>query len=515
MQPPQTRYAVSGDVRIAYQVIGQGPIDLVLVPGFISNLDVYWEDPGYSHLLRRLAAFTRLIQFDKRGTGLSDRVDTHHLPSLETRMDDVRAVMDAAGSGRAVLFGASEGVPMSILFAATYPDRTRALVLYGGYAHFHSWVLGRAALAEFIKSAEQTWGSGASLASFAPGRVDDARFRSWWARFERLSASPTAAVALARMNADIDVRPVLKSIRVPTLALHRSNDPRVKIGGGRYLADHIKGARFIEIPGHDHPVWTGDVDRLVDEIEEFLTGSRPIAEHDRVLATILVARLEAPQRLAVRLGDRRWTEQLDDLRARARHEVARFAGQAAESGAEDICARFDGPARAVRCAVAILSTATTLGLALAAGVHTGEIETRDGAIAGTALHIAQRIAARARAGEVLVSATVRDLVAGSGLQFAACGEEAIEGLDEPLRLLAVETEAAVTAPARAANAAIETLSAREREVLTLVAKGLSNAAIARRLALSEHTVKRHVANILTKLDLPTRAAAAAMIGRVE
>jgi len=226
---PQTRYAKSADVRIAYQVVGNGPIDLVFVPGFISNLEVHWEDPGYSHLLGRLAAFTRLIQFDKRGTGLSDRVDTHDLPTLETRMDDVRAVMDAAGSGRAVLLGASEGAPMSILFAATYPERTRALVLYGGYAHFHTWVMAPEPLANFMRSAESNWGSGASLQHFAPGRIEDARFKAWWARFERLSVSPTAAIALARMNAQIDVRHVLGSIRVRrALRRHGARAPTPK-----------------------------------------------------------------------------------------------------------------------------------------------------------------------------------------------------------------------------------------------------------------------------------------------
>jgi pimeloyl-ACP methyl ester carboxylesterase/DNA-binding CsgD family transcriptional regulator len=512
VQPPPTRYATSGDVRIAYQVVGHGPIDLVLVPGFISNLEVHWEDPGYSHLLRRLAAFTRLIQFDKRGTGLSDRVDTHHLPGLETRMDDVRAVMDAAGSGRAVLLGASEGAPMSILFAATYPERTRALVLYGGYAHFHGWVLGPAALADFIKSADATWGSGASLPSFAPGLVNDERFRSWWARFERLSASPTAAVALARMNAEIDVRPVLKSIRVPTLVIHRTDDARVKIAGGRHLADHIKSARFVELPGRDHPVWTGDVDRVVDEIEEFLTGSRPLPAHDRVLATILVGRLHAPQRGAVRLGDRQWTERLDEFRERARAEAARFGGRAVASGAEETSARFDGPARAVRCALAMRATAEALGLAFAAGVHIGEVEIHEGATGGTAVHVAARIAAIAQAGEVLVSVMVRDLVAGSGLQFAPHAAETIVGFDAPLGLLTAVDEHG-PAPRAAAVPELVALSAREREVLALVAEGLSNAAIAKRLRLSDHTVKRHVANILMKLDLPTRAAAAALAGR--
>src|ERR1700674_2663391 len=283
MKPPETRYARSGDVRIAYQVVGHGPLDVVFVPGFLSNLEVHWEDPGYSLLLRRLATFARLILLDKRGTGLSDRVDNRDLPSLETRMDDVRAVMDAAGSGRAVLLGASEGAPMSILFAATYPERTRALVLYGGYANFHTPVMGPAA--------------------FAPGRVEDAHFKAWWARFERLSVSPSAAVALARMNAQIDVRHALASIRVPTLVIHRTHDARVKLAGGRYLAQKIGGARFIEVPGRDHPIWTGDIDAVVDKIEEFLTGERPAPNHDRVLATLVVARLGGAARSAAFAGD--------------------------------------------------------------------------------------------------------------------------------------------------------------------------------------------------------------------
>jgi pimeloyl-ACP methyl ester carboxylesterase len=370
---PQTRYAKSGDIRIAYQVIGNGPIDLVFVPGFISNLEVHWEDPGYSHLLQRLGAFTRLIQFDKRGTGLSDRVDAQHLPSLATRMDDVRAVMDAAGSGRAVLLGASEGAPMSILFAATYPERTRALVLYGGYAHFYTWVMGPEPLENFLRNAEATWGSGASLPNFAPGLANDERFKAWWARFERLSVSPTAAIALARMNAEVDVRHALAGVRVPTLIIHRTDDARVKVAGGRYLAQKIAGAKFVEIPGRDHPVWTGDVDRVVDEIEEFLTGERPIgAAHGRTLAALIVVRLVAPERAATRLGDRIWSERVERLRQTATDAIARHGGHPIDASAGEICARFDSTVRAARCALALREAATTLDLTIAAGVHAGE-----------------------------------------------------------------------------------------------------------------------------------------------
>jgi pimeloyl-ACP methyl ester carboxylesterase/DNA-binding CsgD family transcriptional regulator len=514
LKAPQTRYATSGEARIAYQVAGQGALDLVFVPGFISNLEVHWEDPGYSHLLTRLAAFTRLILLDKRGTGLSDRVDARNLPNLETRMDDVRAVMDAAGSGRAALLGASEGAPMSILFAATYPERTRALVLYGGYAHFHTWVMGADALAKFVLTAETAWGSGATLANFAPARVSDARFQAWWARFERLSASPTAAVALARMNAQIDVRHVLASIRVPTLIIHRADDARVKFAAGRYLADKIKGSRFVEIPGRDHPIWTGNIDRVVDEIGEFLVGTRPFSDTNRLLATLLVARLLAPGRLAAQLGDRRWSERMERLRDAATDAFARYGGSPFGAGAGEIAARFDGPARAVRCALSLRDAAEALGLDLAAGIHTGEIEIHKDSVDGLALHVTEQISARAAKGEVLVSGVVSDLVAGSGLHFAEHGSQAIEGLAGSLRLLTVVTEQHLEPVADAAKMpSLEALSSREREVLELVADGLSNAAIAERLRLSDHTVKRHVANILLKLDLPNRAAAAALLER--
>jgi pimeloyl-ACP methyl ester carboxylesterase/DNA-binding CsgD family transcriptional regulator len=475
MTLPETRYAKSGEVRIAYQVVGQGPLDLVLVPGCLSNLEVHWEEPGFSHLLHRLATFTRLILLDKRGTGLSDRVDSREPPSLQMHVDDLSAVLDAAGSGRAALLGASDGASVSILFAATYPKRTRALVLYGGYAHFPTGVTGAEALATFTRHAESSWGSGATLRQFAPGRFDDARFKAWWSRFERLSIGPTAAIALGRMNAQIDVRHVLSDIHVPTLVLHRTDDARVAIAGGRYLAHKIRGARLVELPGRDHPIWTGDVDRIADEVEEFLTGERPTVGHERVLAALLVARLVAPERIAARLGDRLWNE---------------------------------------RCALALQDAAKKLDLPLAAGVHAGEVDIRDGSVAGLALHVTERVAGLAGGGEVLVSGVVNDLITGSGLHFIERGNEAIEGMDGPLRVLAVMVAQHLEPHTRAARAPdLEALTAREREVLALVAEGRSNAAIAQRLQLSEHTVKRHVANMLLKLDLPTRAAAAALVGR--
>lgn len=514
MAVPVTRYAKSGDVRIAYQVIGHGPLDLVFVPGFMSNLDVQWEDPGFTHLLNRLSAFTRLILLDKRGTGLSDRVDNHHLPTLEMRMDDVRAVMDAVGSTRAALLGASEGGPMSILFAATYPKRTRALVLYGSYAHFHTWVMGREALEGFIAGIESSWGTGNSVTRFAPERGKDGRFHAWWARYERLSVSPSAAVALVRMNAAIDVRSVLPSIRVPTLVIHRRDDARIKFSGGKYLSEKISDARFVELTGRDHPIWTGDVDAAVDEIEEFLTGTRSAPMPDRVLATIVVARLVSPAQIAVRLGDRAWNELLERLREAARDIIVRHGGQAGVAGVEEFIARFDGPARAVRCAVVLRDFAIGLGIKLAAAVHSGEVEIYGDTIAGFTVHITEQIATRAVAGDVLVSGVVTDLVAGAGLRFGERGNMPIEGVEGGVRLLAVATEQHLEPAAHASEpASLDALSAREREVLTLVADGMSNATIAERLRLSDHTVKRHVANILLKLNLPTRAAAAALLGR--
>ncbi|HEY6255933.1 MAG TPA: alpha/beta fold hydrolase [Xanthobacteraceae bacterium] len=514
MALPETRYAKNGEARIAYQVVGQGPLDLVFVPPGLSNLEVHWEEAGFSHLLHRLATFTRLILFDRRGTGLSDRRDGGEPLSLKTHMEDARAVMDAAGSGRAALLGASEGAALAILLAAARPERVRALLLYGGFAHFHSSVMGPEALAAHARQIESTWGSGVTLRHFAPGRLEDARFKAWWSRLERLSASPTAAIALARVAAEIDVRAVLGDIRCPTLVIHRTDDARVALAGGRYLSQKIRGARFVEVPGRDHPIWTGDVDRIADEIEEFLTGERPTVGHERILATLLVARLVAPERLAARLGDRLWNERVDRLREAAADTIARHAGRLIGTGGDEIRAHFDGTSRAVRCALALRDVAKTLELPLAAGVHAGEVDIRDGLVAGLALHVTERIAARAAGAEVLVSGVVSDLIAGSGLHFTERGNEAVEGMDHTLRLLAVMVEQHLEPCIPAAKAPnLEALTAREREVLALVAEGRSNAAIAQRLQLSEHTAKRHVANILLKLDLPTRAAAAALVGR--
>ncbi len=515
MTNPETRYARSGSIRIAYQVVGNGSVDLVFVPSFISNLDIGWEDPGYSRMMRRLGAFARVILLDKRGTGLSDRVDGQHLPDMETRLDDIRAVMDAAGSGRAVLLGAGEGAAIAIAFAAACPARARSLALFGAYPEFRRSVMGRDALGKFIAAIESGWGRGATLQRFAPERANDSRFRSWWARLERLSATPTTAAALARMNAEIDVRSLLASVRAPTLVLHRRDDVWARLAGAREIARGISGARLVELSGRDHVMATGEIDRIADEIEEFVTNTRPMPSRHRVLVTMLVARLVSPERLARRLGDGPWRERLDQFRLAAADTVARFAGETVSAGAEDFFLRFDGPARAILCALALRGAAEALGLSLAAGVHTGEVEVHDGALAGYAVHVVERISTQASAGEVLVSGVVCELVSGSGLHFVERAADQAGKADGMLRLFSVAMEQHLEPMAKPARApTLDALSGREREVLALVADGLSNGAIAGRLSLSDQTVKRHVANILLKLDQPTRTAAATLAARL-
>jgi class 3 adenylate cyclase len=426
---PETHYAKSGDVNIAYQVVGDGPLDLVLVSGFVSHLDLDWEEPRMAHFLRRLASFSRLIRFDKRGTGLSDRPGG--LPDLETRMDDVRAVMDAVDCERAALLGYSEGGPMCCLFAATYPMRTSALVLYGSYAKRqdpdddYPWASTRAERLAHAQELEATWGVDSDLGSMAPNA--DAALRAWWARRSRGAASPGAVRDLILMNSEIDVRPVLPMIQVPALVLHRTGDRDSRPEEGRYLAEHIPGARFIELPGEDHLVLLG-ADQIVDEVEEFLTGTRPAREPDRVLATVLFTDIVASTERVAVLGDRGWRELLAAHHAEVRRQLDRFQGREVDTAGDGFLATFDGPARAVRCGYAIRGAVGELGLEIRAGVHTGEVELADGKVTGIAVHTGARVASLAGPGEVLASSTVKDLVAGSGIAFEDRGEHELKGV---------------------------------------------------------------------------------------
>src|SRR5215213_7299528 len=444
---PRTRYARNGDVSIAYQVVGDGPIDLVHGPGAISHLEYAWEEPGYARYLRRLASFSRLILFDKRGTGFSDR--SAGIASMEERMDDVRAVMDAAGSERAVLFGVSEIAPLSCLFAATYPERTAALVLYAAYASElrkpdYPWpptADERAAqIDDMAATIHETWGNVDRLADVAPSLADDPAFRTWFSTFCRLGASPGAVVMLERMDALIDVRHVLPTIRVPTLVLHRL-DADYNVEHGRFVAAHIPGARLVELPGVDYFSFVGDSDALIDEIEAFVTGATPLAVPDHVLATVLVSETAAPAGRLVALGDQRWGDLHERFQALASREIARFRGRPREVTGDRVVATFDGSARAIRCAEAIGEAARNLALPIRSGVRTGECEVRDDHVSGIAVPLAAWIATQAAAGEVLVSSTVKDLVAGAGLGFADRGTRTLAGLPGDWRLYAVLPEA--------------------------------------------------------------------------
>jgi class 3 adenylate cyclase len=440
---PETRYAKCGELFIAYQTIGDSPIDLVFIPGFMSHLECLWELPECAALFRRLASFSRLILFDKRGSGLSDRVSTRELPTLEERMDDLRAVLDAVGSKRAALVGTWEGGPMSVLFAATYPERTSALVLWATPVAFRDakdfpWVPAGGRSEEFTKLIGERWGQAMLRHVLAPSVASDERFVRWMGRLERLSLSPGAAIALWRMNRDIDVRAVLPSIRVPTLVMHRRGDRALSLEASRWTAQQIPGARLVEIEGEDHLPFVGDTEALLGEIEEFLTGARRGPEIDRVLATILFTDVVGSTERARQLGDRRWSELLGTLHERVGSQVSRFRGRVIDTAGDGVFATFDGPARAIRCAQAIHAVAAGLGLDLRTGLHTGECEVVGDKVSGIAVHMGARVAAEAAPGEILVSSTVRDLVAGSGIGFEDRGTRILKGMPGEWRVFAVE-----------------------------------------------------------------------------
>lgn len=433
MQRPKTHYAKSGAVSVAYQVFGHGPSDLVFVPGWISDVEAAWEFPDFARFLERLSSFCRVIMFDKRGTGLSDR-DVGY-PTLEQRMDDVRAVMDAAGSSRAVIFGQSEGGCMSCLFAATYPERTQSLALFGVFATRrwspdYPWAPEPEAREAWIKAIEEQWGEFTDAGDLVPSRANDAAFQRWFASYCRRAASPSSALMLARTNTDIDVRPVLASIRVPTLVMHRSGDRDAKIEEARYIAGQIPNARLCALPGEDHIVWCGETEAVLTEIEEFVTGSRPAPAANRVLATVLATDLVNSTQRAQQMGDASWTALLERHHAAVRGEIARFGGTEINTAGDSFLVAFDGPGRAVRCAFAIHAALAPLGLSARAGLHTGECVVSHAGHSGIALHVAARVAALAHAGETYASRTIKDLCTGSGISFRSLGAFELKGLDD-------------------------------------------------------------------------------------
>jgi pimeloyl-ACP methyl ester carboxylesterase len=422
---PETRYALSGEVNIAYQAMGNGPVDIIMVPGFVSHVEFQHEAPGYTAFLRHLSAFARVITFDKRGQGLSDRISG--APSLEERMDDVRAVMDAVGSERAAVWGFSEGCTMSALFAATYPERVSKLILFGGFAEAATlssdWE-------ERIARRVKVWGTGDIIKAVWPSHAMNQDAINLIAKFERLSASPGAVKAIMLLNAQIDVRPILPTVQVPTLVLHRRGDAMVPVELGRSLATQIPNAKFIEYPGEDHLFFSGEVEALLGDIEEFVTGHResPSADLERVLATVLFTDIIGSTRSAAEMGDQAWRRLLDDHDQLAKQVVAKHRGALVKTTGDGILATFDGPGRAVRCALAFGTAAKQIGLPVRAGLHTGEIEMRGSDIGGIAVHAAARVMAQCQSSEVLVSRVVTDLVAGAGLKFSERGSYELKGL---------------------------------------------------------------------------------------
>ena len=435
----KTRFARSGDIQIAYRTLGEGPIDLVWVQGAWTHLDVMWENPAYRRFCERLASFSRLIWFDKRGMGLSDRV---RVATLEERMDDVRAVMDAAASERAAIMGVSEGGPMSVVFAATYPERTSGLILCGAEVkeeRTEDWPWGEQTWDEFGEMAskmDEIWGEGHMMWHIAPSIKGDEQASEWWNRMEVNAMTPGAALDFMRMGMGIDIRDVLPVVSVPTLILHRTDDPVCHVENGRYEGAHIVGAKYVELPGNDHAPWVNGED-IVAEIQEFLTGAREPVHSDRVLATVLFTDIIGSTERAAQMGDDRWRELVERHHAVVRAELARFRGREIDTAGDGFLAAFDGPARGIRCALAIIEALGPVGLHVRAGLHTGECEVMGEKLVGIAVHIGARVAAAAGDSEVVVSRTVRDLVAGSGIDFEDRGVHSLKGVPGEWELYAV------------------------------------------------------------------------------
>lgn len=437
MEQIRTRYAKHGDIHVAYQVFGEGDVDLIFVPGFISHIENYWDEPNLARWLRRLGSFSRTILFDKQGTGLSDRVSK--IPSLDVRMDDVCSVMDAEGIEKAAIFGISEGGSLATLFSATHPDRSRALILFGAFAQFTSWMPTQEAMENFFQYIDSDWGRGESLQMFAPTMEDNPAFKQWWGKFERLGGSPGAVKTLILMNSRIDIADILPSVNVPSLVIHRKDDIAVDVEAGRLLADLMPNAKYIELSGVDHIPWVGEnSNQILDEMSIFLTGDWPPMETERILTTVLFTDIVESTRRVVGMGDQRWRNLLERHHDIVREELKRFRGQEIDTAGDGFFAIFDGPARAIHCACAIREALRSLGISIRAGLHTGECEVSAGKVSGIAVHIGSRVMGQAGPGDILVSSTVRDLVAGSGLRFVDRDVFTLKGVPGERRLCSVE-----------------------------------------------------------------------------
>ena len=440
------RYARNGRVALAYQIVGYGPLDLLFLPGFVSNVELNWELPAFARFLERLASFARLIVIDRRGTGLSDPFAPDDLPSHETMVDDLRAVVDAADAERVAIFGFHEGGLLGALFAASHPDRTRALVTFatapsGMKTEEYPWQWSEEEWEPYLEDMAERWGTKAYsdevLRFVAPAASRDEEVSRWWSRYCRMAASPTSAAAIERIYSRTDICGILPAIHAPTLVLHPTSDQHEDVEGARYIADHVPGARLVELPGADAYPWGDNADIVLAEVEEFLTGARPVADPDRVLATLLFTDIVGSTELVVSMGDRAWRELLQRHHDDVRRLLAEHRGREVDTAGDGFFATFDGPARAVRCAESIAASATKIGMQVRAGVHTGEVERAGDAVRGIAVHVGARVAAAAGPSEVLVTTTVRDLTAGSGLVFEDAGEHDLKGVPDRWRLYRV------------------------------------------------------------------------------